>query len=96
MPRSIAIDVAEPERRTPAADAAELYGALPATLDALRDAAGGRRPGPWPGARWLVSLRATETEARGAEAGDLADPRAPLHPMRIYGELPRCSTATRS
>jgi acetolactate synthase-1/2/3 large subunit len=29
----------------------------------------------------------TETERREAEAGDLADPRAPLHPMRIYGEL---------
>ena len=35
----VAIDVAEPLREHPRAVAAELYGALPATLDALRSAA---------------------------------------------------------
>ncbi len=81
----IAIDVAEPERDYPRAVAAALYGALPATLEALRD--GGR--GGSVGARdpWVASLRATEDEKRAAEAGDLADQRAPLHPMRIYAEL---------
>ncbi|MGI9185469.1 MAG: acetolactate synthase [Solirubrobacteraceae bacterium] len=82
----IAIDVAPSERAHPRAVAAELYGALPATLDALLAAASSdsRRA-----ARdaWLASLRAIEDEKRGAEAGELADSRAPLHPMRIYGEL---------
>jgi acetolactate synthase I/II/III large subunit len=80
----IVIDVAEPSRDQPRPVAAELYGALPATLDALRTGAAGSV-----GAReqWVSSLRAVETEKRAAEAGELADERAPLHPMRIYGEL---------
>ena len=64
--------------------AAELYGALPATLDALRAAGRQRRRRA---RAWVSSLRAVETEKRAAEAGELADDRAPLHPMRIYGEL---------
>ena len=35
----------------------------------------------------MSSLRSAERERRAGEAADLADPRAPLHPMRIYGEL---------
>jgi acetolactate synthase-1/2/3 large subunit len=83
----IAIDVAEPQRPHPRPLSAELYGALPATLDALRDGAGA--PGGRAGARedWVRSLRAIETERRDSEAGELSDDRAPLHPMRIYGEL---------
>jgi acetolactate synthase-1/2/3 large subunit len=80
----IAIDVAEPKRNHPRPVAAELYGALPATLDALRAAAAGpvsERQA------WIALLRATEDEKRGAEAAERSDPRAPLHPMRIYGEL---------
>jgi acetolactate synthase-1/2/3 large subunit len=83
----IAIDVAEPERAHPRAVSAELYGALPATLDALRSAAA---PGDGVAGHrqeWIESLRRTERERRAEEAADLADPRAPLHPMRIYGEL---------
>ncbi len=83
----VVIDVAEPQRRHPRPVAGELYGALPATLEALRglgaaagEAAGERRA-------WLESLRAIEQDKRAAEAPELADPRAPLHPMRIYGEL---------
>ena len=38
----IIIDVAEPERDHPRPVAAELYGAMPATLKALRDGVGGR------------------------------------------------------
>ncbi|MBV9472459.1 MAG: hypothetical protein JO206_05785, partial [Solirubrobacterales bacterium] len=36
---------------------------------------------------WISMLRDTEDEKRGAEQPELHDPRAPLHPMRIYGEL---------
>ncbi|MBV8989878.1 MAG: acetolactate synthase [Solirubrobacterales bacterium] len=82
----IVIDVAEPERDHPRRVAAELYGALPPTLAALaRLAAGGsaRRER----ARWIDSLRQEETDKREAELPELSDPRAPLHPMRIYGEL---------
>jgi acetolactate synthase-1/2/3 large subunit len=81
----IVIDVAEPVREHPRDVAAELYGALPATLDELRasgsaDAASARDA-------WISSLRSIEDERRAAEAAELADERAPLHPMRIYGEL---------
>jgi acetolactate synthase-1/2/3 large subunit len=82
----VAIDVAEPEREHPRPVSAGLYGDLPATLTALREAA----PTP-PAARkaWIASLRATEEEKRAAERSDLDDDRVPLHPMRIYGELAR-------
>ena len=85
----VVIDVAEPGRGHPRAVAAELYGALPATLDALRVAAAPASPGGAAGdhAEWITSLRRIEDERRGAEAFSLADPRAPLHPMRVYGEL---------
>jgi acetolactate synthase-1/2/3 large subunit len=83
----IAIDVAEPGRDHPRPVAAELYGALPATLEALRDGA----VGPWdPRSErdpWVASLREIERDKRAAEAAELNDPRAPLHPMRVYGEL---------
>jgi acetolactate synthase-1/2/3 large subunit len=80
----VVVDVAEPAREPPIEVAAELYGALPATLAALRSSAAG------PSAEresWIASLRSAETERRAAEAAELADPRAPLHPMRVYGEL---------
>jgi acetolactate synthase-1/2/3 large subunit len=80
----IVIDVAEPSRDHPRPVAAELYGALPATLGALQSGASGVVSAR---EQWVSSLRAAETEKRAAEAEELADPRAPLHPMRIYGEL---------
>ncbi len=81
----IAVDVAEPERAHPRPVSAGLYGALPATLDALRDeAAGGDLSAR---ERWVRSLRAVEDDKRAGEAAQLSDERAPLHPMRIYGEL---------
>ena len=84
----VTIDVAEPDQEAPRQLAAELYGALPATLDALRAAAG---PAESASAReaWIASLRATEDEDRAGEASELADERAPLHPVRVYGELIR-------
>jgi acetolactate synthase-1/2/3 large subunit len=81
----IAIDTAEPERDHPRPVSAELFGALPATLEALRAATAGGDTAERD--RWIASLRATETERREAEAPELTDGRAPLHPMRVYGEL---------
>ncbi|MDQ2897580.1 MAG: thiamine pyrophosphate-dependent enzyme, partial [Actinomycetota bacterium] len=36
---------------------------------------------------WIATLRSAEDEKRAGERAELADPRAPLHPLRIYGEL---------
>ncbi len=77
----IVIDVAEPAREHPRPVAAELYGELSGILEALSGASGGDH------SSWIRSLRELETERRAAEVADLADPRAPLHPMRVYGEL---------
>ncbi|HST38754.1 MAG TPA: acetolactate synthase [Conexibacter sp.] len=79
----ISIDVAEPLREHPRPVAAELYGALPATLDALRVAAAG---GP-DRSSWHEHLRKVEEEKHAAEAAELGDERAPLHPMRVYAGL---------
>jgi acetolactate synthase-1/2/3 large subunit len=81
----IVIDVAEPLREHPRAVAAELYGALPATLDALRESvasSGGART-----QAWVEELSAIEQERHAAEAVELNDERAPLHPMRVYKGL---------
>jgi acetolactate synthase-1/2/3 large subunit len=78
----VAIDRAPPARAYPRAVAAELYGAVSGVLDALRTSV--------PSAtdpEWIATLRAAETGVRAAEQELLADERAPLHPMRIYGEL---------
>jgi acetolactate synthase-1/2/3 large subunit len=79
----VTIDVAEPGRAHPRPVAAELYGALPATLDALREAAAGGATT----SAWVSQLRAVEDEKRAGEQADLDDDRAPLHPLRIYREL---------
>ncbi|MGI8411638.1 MAG: acetolactate synthase [Solirubrobacteraceae bacterium] len=96
----IVIDIAESVRPHPRAVAAELYGALPATLEALREGVeptvaaqssfpAGARTGDGERGEWVRSLRRIEDEARAAEVPGLEDPRAPLHPMRVYGELGR-------
>ncbi|HEY2637339.1 MAG TPA: thiamine pyrophosphate-dependent enzyme, partial [Solirubrobacteraceae bacterium] len=79
----VAIDVAEPKRDHPRPVAAELYGALPATLAALAEAAAGGSDTTV----WVEHIRADEKSRREAEAGERADDRAPLHPMRLYAEL---------
>jgi thiamine pyrophosphate-dependent acetolactate synthase large subunit-like protein len=62
----------------------DLVGDVAAGLAAIREsAAGGRnRTGPW-----LERLREAEAEKRAAERDELEDPRSPLHPVRVYGEL---------
>jgi acetolactate synthase-1/2/3 large subunit len=77
----VAIDIAEPERDHPRPVAAECYGDIVETLGALAGAGGAGR------AEWLEHLRGVEREKREAEREQLTDDRAPLHPMRIYGEL---------
>jgi acetolactate synthase-1/2/3 large subunit len=81
----VVIGSAQPEREHPRAPAAELYGSVAASLEALRESSAG---GPDRSA-WLSELRETETEKRASEHDDLNDERAPLHPLRIYKELGR-------
>ncbi|HYN49666.1 MAG TPA: acetolactate synthase, partial [Thermoleophilaceae bacterium] len=80
----ITIGSSPPARSHPREPAAELYGGVAATLDALRSAAGGGQPDR---SAWVASLREAENEKRAGEAADLGDDRAPLHPMRLYHEL---------
>ncbi len=80
----VVIGSAPPEREHPRPVAAELYGSVAGSLEALRSAAaaGGRDR-----STWVNRLRVIENEKRAAEQEDLTDDRAPLHPMRVYGEL---------
>ena len=78
----VAIDVAEPERDHPRAPAAELYGDVAAILSGLAEASSGADTG-----EWVESIRAVEREKREGERELREDPRAPLHPMRLYAEL---------
>jgi acetolactate synthase-1/2/3 large subunit len=79
----VVIGQAPPEHPHPREVACELYGGVTRTLDALREGAAG---GP-DRSGWLSSLREVEDEKRAAEREELADDRAPLHPMRLYSEL---------
>jgi acetolactate synthase-1/2/3 large subunit len=77
----VAIDVAEPGRDHPREVAAELYGDVGETLRALTGTTGADT------AAGLAHLRAVADDKRAGERELLADDRAPLHPMRLYGEL---------
>src|SRR3954451_21433288 len=79
----VVIGSAPSERPHPREVAAELYGGVAATLDALREggAGGPERSG------WTSELREVENEKRAGEQDDLNDDRAPLHPLRLYHEL---------
>jgi acetolactate synthase I/II/III large subunit len=79
----VVIGASRPERPHPREPAAELYGGVAATLDALREGAGG---GPDRSA-WTASLREVENEKRAGEQDNLTDGRSPLHPLRVYHEL---------
>jgi acetolactate synthase I/II/III large subunit len=80
----VVVDRERPRREHPRVVAAELLGAIGPALDALRDGTGRTRDR---GGAWLEQLRAAESDARAAERADMADERAPLHPMRVLGEL---------
>ena len=77
----IVADRVQPQREHPRPVAAGLYGDLAATLSALASATTTQHE------HWIATLRTVETEARAAEAAELADDRTPLHPMRVYAEL---------
>jgi acetolactate synthase-1/2/3 large subunit len=77
----VVIDVAEPERDHPRPPADELYGDLTGILHGLATGAGGNT------SAWLEEIRRVETEKRAAEREQREDPRAPLHPLRVYAEL---------
>jgi acetolactate synthase-1/2/3 large subunit len=79
--RLIVADRATPDRPHPRPIAAGLYGDLSATLSALSATGGSGHDD------WITGLRAAETAARALERAELADDRAPLHPMRLYAEL---------
>ena len=76
----VAIDLAEPRNAHPRPVAVECYGDIAQTLTALAGAGGSRDD-------WLEHLRGVESSKRAAERELLTDARAPLHPMRVYGEL---------
>jgi len=77
----IAIDRAEPQREHPRTVAAECYGDIARTLDALCGEGGQDT------AAWVSHLRDSETAKRAGEDAERNDPRGPLHPMRLYREL---------
>ncbi len=83
----VLVDRSEPAREPVREVACELYGGIAATLGALvgDPPFGGQAAHDTSG--WVSALRATETERREAEREQLDDPRAPLHPMRLYREL---------
>jgi acetolactate synthase-1/2/3 large subunit len=80
----VRLDVAPNALVANRAPAVDLVGDVRATLRALREGTGGRGPHT---RAWLEQLRNVEDERRGAERAELEDSRAPLHPVRIYGEL---------
>ena len=79
----LVVGAAPPDKPHPREVAAELYGGIPATLDALREGAAGSAEH----AAWLSELQEMENERRAGEQDDLTDDRAPLHPLRVYHEL---------
>jgi len=83
--RIVSLDVTESELRATRRPEIELVGGVPATLARIREAAAGGGRGRT--AAWTSALRETEAEKRAAEAEELTDERAPLHPVRVYGEL---------
>ncbi len=62
----------------------DLVGDVAAGLAAIAEVANGD---PGRTRAWVKQLREVEDEKRAAERQELEDPRSPLHPVRIYGEL---------
>jgi acetolactate synthase-1/2/3 large subunit len=65
----------------------ELVGGIAPSLAAIREAATSAGASPDRARVWVDALRETESSKREEERADLTDDRAPLHPLRIYGEL---------
>ena len=71
----------------------DLVGDVAASLAAIREQVGER---PAATGRWVEQLREVEVERREAERAELDDPRAPLHPVRVYKGSAKCLTVTPS
>jgi acetolactate synthase I/II/III large subunit len=80
----VRLDVAENRLSANRAPDLDLVGDVAASLAAIREATGAAAPR---GDGWLERLREVEEERRSAERQELDDPRAPLHPVRVYREL---------
>lgn len=80
----IVLNASQPSKRTERPIAVEMIGGIAASLDALRSGGSGNADAR---AAWIAQLREVETEKRAAEQAELDDPRSPLHPVRVYGEL---------
>ena len=82
----VAIDRVAPAHPYPRDVQAALFGDMSDVMEVLRVvlAGAGLRDGS---REWVATLRATEDAIRAGERELLADERAPLHPMRVYGEL---------
>jgi len=81
--RIVVVDSARPDREPAREPALELYGGIASTLDAIREGAAARPDRP----AWTAVLREAENESRAAEGEDMGDDRAPLHPLRLLGDL---------
>jgi acetolactate synthase-1/2/3 large subunit len=78
----VTIDYADPPRAAPRPVVAELVGDVSATLRALAEEGAAARND-----EWIAQVAEVERSKRADEAEQLADDRAPLHPLRIYKEL---------
>jgi acetolactate synthase-1/2/3 large subunit len=80
----VRLDVAPNALLANRAPQVDLVGDVRASLAAIAEAVSGteRRTRPW-----LEQLGNVERERREAERQELEDPRSPLHPVRVYGEL---------
>jgi acetolactate synthase I/II/III large subunit len=85
--RIVSVDVAESQLRAARQPELALVGDIAATLTGIADAAASISGAGGHTDPWLAALRKTEEEKREAEVAELTDERAPLHPVRIYGEL---------
>jgi acetolactate synthase-1/2/3 large subunit len=80
----VRLDVAENALTANRAPQVDLVGDVRASLAAIRESVGSADART---AAWLEQLRQVEEEKRAAERVELDDPRAPLHPVRVYREL---------
>ncbi|MEJ7714342.1 MAG: hypothetical protein WKF40_01010 [Thermoleophilaceae bacterium] len=88
----VVLDSARTDRRPPREAAVELYGGIPASLDALRE---GAAAGP-DRHKWVSSLRELEQDRRaGGARGADRRPRAAAPAARVPRAQVACSTATR-
>ncbi|MGB1583287.1 MAG: acetolactate synthase, partial [Solirubrobacterales bacterium] len=80
----ILLNSSPPSKRTERSIDVELIGGIAKSLSGLRSGGPNQIDAR---ANWIAELRTVESEKRAGEEAELADSRAPLHPVRVYGEL---------